>query len=178
VNLGVTTSSAQYSATVTLGSSFNNIAVMIWNDDKSYTANDTFGITNVQLEEGGVATTYDQRLYGQEYALCSPYYWRMAQSLTSTSFGMGYCLSATGFRFCLQYPTLMRAIPAVSFSAASTFEVVNLPAGVFTASAIMASVVGRATADILVTIAGATGGWGGWIRDNGTAASISASAEI
>jgi hypothetical protein len=177
-NLNVTTSSAQYGVSATLNGTFNNLAVVIWNDDKSYTANDALGITNVQLEEGGVATTYDQRLYGQEFSLCLPYYWRIAQSLTSTSFGMGYCLSATGFRFCLQYPTLMRAIPTVSFSAASTFEVVNLPAGVFTASAIMASVVGRATADILVTIAGATGGWGGWIRDTGTTASVSASAEI
>lgn len=177
-NLNVTTSSAQYSVSAELNGTFNNLAVVVWNDDKSYIANDTFGITNVQLEEGGVATTYEQRMYGQEYALCSPYYWRMAQSLTSTSFGMGYCLSATAFRFCLQYPTQMRAIPVVSFSAASTFEVVNLPAGVFTASAITASVVGRATVDVLVTIAGATGGWGGWIRDNGTAASISVSAEI
>lgn len=177
-NLNVTTSSTQYSVSATLNGTFNNLAVIVWNDDKSYAANDTFGITNVQLEEGGVATTYDQRLYGQEYGLCLPYYWRIAQSLTSTSFGMGYCLSATGFRFCLQYPTLMRAIPTVSFSAPSTFEVVNLPAGVFTASAITASVVGRVTTDILVTIAGATGGWGGWIRDTGTTASVSASAEI
>jgi hypothetical protein len=177
-NLNVTTSSAIYSTTVTLGSTFTNLAVMIWNDDKSYTAADNFGITNVQLEEGGVVTPYDQRMYGQEYSLCLPYYWRIGQGVTATSFGMGYCPATTQFRFCMQYPALMRGVPQITSTAGSTFEVVNLPAGVFTGSALTAVTVGRATADMSLSISGATAGWGGWIRDVAGTAWIAANAEI
>lgn len=73
-NLSVLTTNAKYSTTVTLGTTFNNLAVMIWNDDKTYTANDFFNVTNVQLEPGSTATTYYQRPYEQEMTLCLPYF--------------------------------------------------------------------------------------------------------
>ncbi|SFM29627.1 Phage-related tail fibre protein [Bradyrhizobium sp. NFR13] len=58
-NLGVTTSSAPYSVSATLNGTFNNLAVVIWNDEESYAAGDNFNVTNGQLEEGGVATPYE-----------------------------------------------------------------------------------------------------------------------
>jgi hypothetical protein len=46
---------------------------MIWNDDRSYTAADNFSVTNVQLEEGGIATPYDQKLHTQVIHECMRY---------------------------------------------------------------------------------------------------------
>ncbi|WP_441241341.1 DUF2793 domain-containing protein [Tardiphaga sp. 768_D3_N2_1] len=107
-NLNVTTSSAQYSVSAVLNGTFNNLAVVVWNDDKSYTANDTFGITNVQLEEGGVATTYDQRLYGQEFGLCVSYF-RTLEGLTGVA---DNSTTTINFNAILQPP--MRLAPTVA----------------------------------------------------------------
>ena len=73
-NLSVTTSGALYSVTATVGASANNLAVIIWNDDKSYNANDYILLTNVQLEEGTVATPFELRPFGLELMLCLRYY--------------------------------------------------------------------------------------------------------
>lgn len=72
-NLNVTTTSAVYSVSATLNSTFTNLAVMIWNDDKSYTVGDNFGVTNVQLEEGSVPSAYDQKLHSQVVHECMRY---------------------------------------------------------------------------------------------------------
>ena len=51
-----------------------NVAVFIWIDDNTTTAGDFLYITDVQLEQGAVATTYGRRLIGQELALSQRYY--------------------------------------------------------------------------------------------------------
>lgn len=106
-NLNVTTSSALYSATVTLGSIFTNLAVMIWNDDKTYTAADDFRISNVQLEDGGVATPFDQRQYPAELLLCQRYF-----SLLPGWHGIW--ISTTSCQISGSFWTKMRAAPSVA----------------------------------------------------------------
>lgn len=73
-NLSVTTTPTAYSVTATLGTTFTNLAVFIWNDDQAYTASDIVYITDVQLETGSLATPYEARLIGTELALCQRYY--------------------------------------------------------------------------------------------------------
>ncbi|EAQ34560.1 hypothetical protein NB311A_06066 [Nitrobacter sp. Nb-311A] len=51
-NLNVTTTPTRYSVTGTVGSSINNLALLIWNDDKSYTAGDGFNVTDIDLHAG------------------------------------------------------------------------------------------------------------------------------
>jgi hypothetical protein len=72
-NLGVTTTPTAYSVTATLGSTFNNLAVFIWGDDKVFTANDAFYVTDVQLELG-IATPFEFRPFGSELSLCQRYF--------------------------------------------------------------------------------------------------------
>ena len=73
-NLNVTTTPTAYSVTATLGTTFTNLAVFIWNDDQAYTASDIVYITDVQLETGSLATPFEMRPFGVELALCQRYY--------------------------------------------------------------------------------------------------------
>jgi len=73
-NLSVTTSAVKYSVTATVGASANNLAVFIWNDDKSYSASDALSFAEVQLEIGSVATSFERRPLGIELVLCQRYY--------------------------------------------------------------------------------------------------------
>lgn len=80
VNLSATTSFAQYKVTATCGASLTNLAVLIWNDDATYTAADYFAIADVQLEAGAFPTPYDRQPYGQSLAECQRYFILMPNS--------------------------------------------------------------------------------------------------
>jgi len=74
-NLRVTTSWATYSVTANVDTaSTTNIIVFIWSDVTDTTLGDFLYVTNVQLEKGSTATSFDYRPYGQELALCQRYY--------------------------------------------------------------------------------------------------------
>jgi hypothetical protein len=74
-NLNVTTSFATYNVTANVDTaSTSNIIVFIWSDVTDTTAGDFLYITNVQLEKGSTATSFDYRPYGTELALCQRYY--------------------------------------------------------------------------------------------------------
>ena len=114
-NLNVTTTPTAYSVTATLGTTFTNLAVFIWNDDKSYTANDVVYITDVQLETGSLATPYEARLYGAELALCQRYY--QAYFATSGRSGfrvVGYMSAGSLVIQAGLLPVVMRATPTAT----------------------------------------------------------------
>jgi len=75
VNLNVTTSFATYSVTANVDtSSTTNIIVFIWSDVTDTTLGDFLHVTNVQLEKGSTATSFDYRPIGTELALCQRYF--------------------------------------------------------------------------------------------------------
>jgi hypothetical protein len=75
VDLNPTTSWATYSISAAIDTaSTKNIAVFIWSDVTDTTLGDFLYITDVQLEYGSVATTFERRPYGAELALCQRYY--------------------------------------------------------------------------------------------------------
>lgn len=74
-NLNVTTSFATYSVTATVDTaSTSNIILFIWSDVTTTSLGEFLHITNVQLEKGSTATSFDYRPYGTELALCQRYY--------------------------------------------------------------------------------------------------------
>ncbi len=75
-DLNLTTGWASYSITALIDTaSTTNISVFIWSDNETDTdVADTMNITDVQLEIGATATTFERRPASTELALCQRYY--------------------------------------------------------------------------------------------------------
>lgn len=67
----------------------------------------TFDIAQVQLEEGSVATPFEQRPYGLELSLCQRYFQLIRQRVIETAAASGYASISTTL------PVTMRASPTI-----------------------------------------------------------------
>lgn len=117
-NLNVTTSYATYSVSAAVDtSSTANIAVFIWSDVTDTTAGDFLYITDVQLEAGAVATSYNQRSYQQELLDCKRYLHRTERN---TAYGEFFLIrtydTTNGTNGGYALPVPMRVDPTVSTS--------------------------------------------------------------
>ena len=98
-------------------------------DISTDTVNDSYDLTNVQLELGKVATPFEHRSYGEELALCQRYFQRYPSSAPADlgSYagigGFGNCISTTIFEGCIVLPVTMRIEPTMSPSASGAFRV-------------------------------------------------------
>ena len=72
-------------------------------------------ITNVQLEEGSVATPFEQRPIGLELSLCQRYYESSTTSGTSTTIGIWHTYKAT-----------KRIIPTLTFNTSVTTDIATI----------------------------------------------------
>jgi hypothetical protein len=87
-------------------------------------------LQNVQLEQGSVATPFEQRLIGTELALCHRYYFRYVAQEANSVFGMGIGSSSTNVSAAINMPVPMRVRPtAIDSSSISTLRVQNTAAG-------------------------------------------------
>lgn len=90
------------------------------------TLNATFQVTGVQLEVGSVATTFEQRPYGLELALCQRYYYKSynmsAAPGSASNSGALYTVSGSGSGFyCYtSFPVSMRTTPTITTYNSST----------------------------------------------------------
>jgi hypothetical protein len=125
--------------------------------------NRTWQVSGVQLELGSKATTYETRPYGVELRNCARNYQRLAAGTTDTAVVSGFFTGTTQFVGALTYQT-MRIQPTFGSSAASTFEVLVNGATTIVPSALTSSQRGLASAQIVATLAGATGGQGAVLR--------------
>lgn len=81
------------------------------------TAGNFIELTNLQLEEGTVATPFIRRSYQQELALTQRYYWEVkAAGGTIERLALGQCTATTGAQFVIHAPVAMRAAPAAMFT--------------------------------------------------------------
>jgi hypothetical protein len=111
-NLGVTAAPTRFAVTGTVTNTGRNLGVLIWCDSKTAAVNDTFLLTDVQLEAGSAATVYEVRPHGLEMLLCQRY-WRTIRC------GTGVGSSATVVRLFVSTAGMMK-VPAASSSAALT----------------------------------------------------------
>jgi hypothetical protein len=133
VNLNLTTSYATYSVTATVDTaSTKNIAVFIWSDVTTTSLTEFLYITDVQLEAGPVATTFEGRPIGTELALCQRYYFQPASP--SVFLGVGnrlYAHSAANYNWnASSFPSTMRVAPSATVTASSLTNVTTLTASV------------------------------------------------
>ena len=70
-----------------------------------------FGVGDLQLEVGSVATPFETRPYGLELALCQRYYYRIAPGASNATLGTAITLSATSVNIATQFPQQMRSTP-------------------------------------------------------------------
>jgi hypothetical protein len=118
-NLNVTTSFATYSVTANVDTaSTSNIIVFIWSDVTDTTAGDFLYITNIQLEKGSTATSFDYRSIGTELQLCQRYYAKMSTGGYSnfTAFASGVATATTSGNLFVKYPVTMRASATIAYS--------------------------------------------------------------
>jgi hypothetical protein len=116
VNLNVTTSFATYSVTATVDTaSAANIILFIWSDVTTTSLGEFLYITNVQLEKGSTATSFDYRPYGTELALCQRYFAKTSAILYGSISGASGQGAVNWF-----YKSTMRAAPTVTGNAANT----------------------------------------------------------
>ena len=82
----------------------------------------TFYITGVQLEKGSVATSFDQRAYGTELALCQRYY----QNIICSSNDNGASAATKTYLSPAPYQCRMRATPTSTFTALAASNVTSV----------------------------------------------------
>jgi len=132
--------------------------------------------TNIQLEQGTVATPFERRNYGQELVLCQRYF----QILKAVRNGPYFTFAAfitTAVRCVLRYST-MRASPAITLSAANTFIVQTNGGSNVTPTAIGAALITdhSALVDFICTVP--AGDVAGTILDASNNSGILISAEL
>jgi hypothetical protein len=98
--------------------STSNIIVFIWSDVTDTTAGDFLYITNIQLEKGSTATSFDYRPYGTELNLCQRYYYRITNTAAGygplTQYGIAY---NSADAYCpVIFPQQLRATPTLNSS--------------------------------------------------------------
>lgn len=123
-NLGVTTSYVRYSVTAAVGTTASNLAVMIWNDDKSYSANDQISVTGCQLEISPAATASEIRPETIERLLCARYCQRIGGDSNAATDPVGAGVATAAGAFSIFRPLLvpMRTTPSLSTPDATKFS--------------------------------------------------------
>ena len=89
----------------------------------SATSGATWYITGVQLEEGTAASPFENRLYGQELALCQRYFISYGGQQTFEPYGTGTVLTSTRTAVQLGLPVPMRTPPAMTVVSPTSFTV-------------------------------------------------------
>ena len=120
-DLGVTTSWVRYTIEgISIDTaSAANIAVFIYQNNLA--TNDTAGIfleiTNVQLENGSVATDFEYRQFQDELAKCQRYAFVPATPGASSTVGTGLCNTPSLARIEIGLPVTMRTTPSIIITA-------------------------------------------------------------
>jgi hypothetical protein len=157
-NLSVGTSYAQITTiAVTVGSSMKNLAVFIWNDDKTTTqTTDQLEVTMIELRHGAGAIPYRARPLTIEQLLCCRYYWRMLQTGSgNTVLGSGYNTSTTNARLGIRLPVPARTTPTVGGGGGGLY-VSDTASGTVnsSAAAIFGTTAGLAMVNVDITTSG------------------------
>ncbi len=150
-------------------SGMTNLAVFIHVDDTDLVATDVLYITDIQLEIGPVATSFERRPIAEERDLCDRYY-QEYRAGASTTMCSGTCISTTegAMPFHLRNP--MRAAPAFSTAAADNWQLVHNGTGAAVENVTALTTLGGVTANVvglLATVAsGLVAGDGVYMRDD------------
>ena len=180
-NLNVTTSFATYSVTANVDTaSTSNIIVFIWSDVTDTTAGDFLYITNIQLEKGSTATSFDYRPYGTELQLCQRYYVQFLGNSSYENLAGGMSSTNQNGYTVVALPVTMRSNPTLTYSTVSSTLRWTELANSFNGTAIAIDQSSTKTPQVYISVAsGMTSYRAGFITANGTtSAYVGFSAEL
>lgn len=179
-NLNVTTSFATYSVTATVDTaSAANIILFIWSDVTDTTLGDFLYITNVQLEKGSTATSFDYRSINTELDFCQRYFYTVADG-ASKALGLGTMYTSTNLQGAIFFPVTMRTTPSLSATSGTNYyEFLRNGA----ADGFNSLTLGNRTSTTIgeienTTEVSGTVGHSGFIRTDNAAVKVSFSAEL
>ena len=173
-NIGLTTSFARHTVEdVTVDSDTKNIAIFVWTDDGTITASDVIGFSEWQCNPGATVNDFsspkeDEVLHQVQYYLDR----LLCQTSNQQYFDGGFLQVSTAFIYYYRYPRSMRGLPAITYSAASTWDtyITNATRDV---TNISNEAAGTHSVRISMTVAGGTaGGDSGHLRRNATDAAF------
>lgn len=181
-NLSPTTSWATYRVEgLTVGASANNLAVMVWSDDKTTTqTTDYLLVTDVQLEAGAVCTAVERRPVALELTLCQRYYESVGGDQSGQLVAVGQAYNTTQANYLFQYQP-KRATPSISVSSASHFSMNDAGNTLRAAGTFATNGGGLRSANAIFTVASGTpmvAGDGTVLWTNSTSARLIADAEL
>jgi len=179
----ITTSWVRYSYTTTIPSNATQVGFYV-NETATGTAgaNDYFDITGVQLEIAPQATPFSRAggSIGGELLLCQRYFQHYGNGIAYEYYGVGSNITGSYAMVSLPLKVKMRATPSVTYSAASTFQIVAGSGGSYVVPTSLN--VGAITADTLLTqlnYSSLTTGAGNFLQDYGYGtSSVNVSAEL
>ena len=168
--------SSRQAATADAWADNGNTATTIDADDFLGSTSNNFHLTGVQLEVGETATPFEHRSYGDELQRCQRYCWVKSSSSTDAAFGVGVT-GGTSATIVVPHFSEMRTAPTITFSAASTFIVVDGVGGM-TATSMTAGTTTAFSSTIVPGYSGGTGGRSGVLRRASGTATITADSEL
>ena len=122
ISVPVTGTLTRQSVTFTVGSSFTagdiSRYIRFTTSSGNGTTGNYFEIGRVQLEQGSVATPFENRPYGLELALCQRYYEVIQSGASYYKFGTGYVENTTQAYVQVPFKVTKRIIPTILFSGA------------------------------------------------------------
>ncbi len=145
-----TSALATASLTTTLGSSCNNLIVMVWTE--AATAQNVTLDLAVKLEQSAFATIFESRDYGAELALCQRFCYAAAGQ--AGNIGIGMAASTTVSRIFIPFPVPLRQVSGtLVISGAANFSLFNFGAtsGAATAIALAGSASFSAILNVTTT---------------------------
>lgn len=171
-NLNVTTSWATYTITAAIDTaSAANVILFIWSDVTTTSLGEFLYITDVQLENGSTASSFERLPYYEQLHTCEFYFEIIKAEEQYTFFVMGYASSATNGRFVLPY-SVKRIAPSISTSNVTAFFVQAASGSNISTTNVSFSYISKKTALISATVAsGLTTGQACAFLDNNTGAS-------
>lgn len=123
-NMSATTTPTKMSVTGTVSASATNLAVMIWNDDKTTTLNDVITISQWDLRRGSVGLPFEPVDIQRNLARCQRYFWKSFPQGTAPADNAGSAGSiggtvvtagATSQRLFFRRPVTMRTKPTNTY---------------------------------------------------------------
>jgi hypothetical protein len=144
------------SYTATLGSSFNNLGVLIWSET-ALSQNATLDIEAVKLASSSQPTTFVPRDAALELEICQRYL-----EIFQRSFGNGNAFSTTQAAVVLQFRTQKRAIPTISNTSLSGCSLMNAGGGGLAVTSFSFNTVSELSFDVRPSVSS------GLVAGNGT----------